>query len=139
MILGEISVKPFEPKTAKPGEEVKRKKELRDFIRDNVSDLDNIVNSCRNKEKVSLDVCFNLYDGVKNNISRYDKDLDNLLKIVLDVLPEYMDNKQENRESGLGIIQNDKQVFEIYSYKRFVQDISQEGIEIFISEFTPKN
>jgi len=139
LVLGKISAKPFEPKTAKPGEEVKRKKELRNFIKDNVSDLDNILNSCRDKKQFSVDVCFNLYDGVKNDTSRYDKDLDNLLKIVLDVLPDYMDNKQENREPGLGIIQNDKQVFEIHSYKQFVQDESQKGIEIIISEFIPKS
>jgi len=129
-----ISVKPSEPKTAKPGEEVTRKKELRDFIKDNISNLNNIINSCRDKEKVSIEVCFNLYDGIKKNTSRYNKDLDNLLKIVLDVLPDYMDNKQENRELGLGIIQNDNRVYEIYSYKKFVQDKSHEGIEITISE-----
>ena len=117
LILGEISVKPFEPKTAKSQEEVRRKKELRDFIKENFSNLDAVINSCRDKEKVIVDVCFNLYDGIKNDTTRYDKDLDNLLKIVLDVLPDYMDNKQEDRELGLGIIQNDKQVFEIHSYK----------------------
>lgn len=138
MILGEITVKPFEPKTAKSQEEVRRKKELRDFIKENSSNLDTVINSCRDKEKVTVDVCFNLYDGIKNDTTRYDKDLDNLLKIVLDVLPDYMDNKQEDREIGLGIIQNDKQVFEIHSYKKFVQDISQEGIDIIISEFITK-
>lgn len=135
LILGKISVKPFEPKTAKPGDEVSRKIDLRDFIKNNISDLDDIINSCRDKSYVSIEVCFNLYDGIKNDVSRYNKDLDNLLKIVLDVLPDYMDNKQENREPGLGIIQNDKQVFEINSYKKFVQNTSQEGIEIIISEW----
>ena len=135
MILKKFEAKPFEPKTAKPGEEVKRKIELRDFIENNVSNLDDVINSCRDKEKVSVEICFNLYDGIKNDTSRYNKDLDNLLKIVLDVLPDYMDNKKENRESGLGIIQNDNQVYEIHSYKKFVQDIAEEGIEIVISEW----
>ena len=135
MILGEIHAKPFVPLTAKSQEEVTRKIELRDFIKNNSSNLDSVVNPCRDKEKVSVDICFNLYDGVKNDTTRYDKDLDNLLKIVLDVLPDYMDNKSVNREPGLGIIQNDKQVFEIHSYKKFVQDTSQEGIDIIISEW----
>ena len=135
MSLGKICIKPFEPKTAKTQEEVARKIELRDFIKENFSNLDNVIKSCRDKEKVSVDVCFNLYDGIKKDMSRYDKDLDNLLKIVLDVLPDYMDNKTDNREPGLGIIQNDKQVFEIHSYKKFVQDTSQEGIDITISEW----
>jgi Holliday junction resolvase RusA-like endonuclease len=135
MNLGIILIQNFEPKTAKPGDEVVRKKELRDFIKNNVSNLDDIVNSCRDKEKVSIKVCFNLYDGIKNDTSRYNKDLDNLLKIVLDVLPDYMDNKQENREKGLGIIQNDNQVYEIHSNKNFVHDTTEEGIEITISEW----
>ena len=135
MMLGKILVKPFEPKTAKTGQEVSRKIELRDFIKNNILTLDNVISSCRDKEKVSVEICFNLYDGIKNDTSRYDKDLDNLLKIVLDVLPDFMDNKSENRETGLGIIKNDKQVFEIHSYKKFVQDTSQEGIDITISEW----
>lgn len=135
MMLGKILVKPFEPKTAKTGQEVTRKIELRDFIKNNILTLDNVISSCRDKEKVSVEICFNLYDGIKNDTSRYDKDLDNLLKIVLDVLPDFMDNKSENRETGLGIIKNDKQVFEIHSYKKFVQDTSQEGIDITISEW----
>lgn len=139
MILGNISVKPFEPKTAKPGEEVQRKKDLRDFIKNNITDLQTIINSCHDQEQVSLEVCFNLYDGIKKDTSRYDKDLDNLLKIVLDVLPDFMDNKVENRESGLGIIHNDNQVFEIHSYKKFIQEPSIEGIEIIISKFMPKS
>ena len=139
LVLGEISVKPFEPKTATPGEEVQRKKDLRDFVIENITTLADVKNSCRDKEKFTVEVCFNLYDGIKKDKSRYEKDLDNLLKIVLDVLADYMDNKQENRESGLGIIRNDKQVFEIYSYKKFVQDTSEEGIDIIISEFVPKS
>ncbi len=135
MMLGKILVKPFEPKTAKTGQEVARKIELRDFIKNNILTLDDVISSCRDKEKVSVEICFNLYDGIKNDTSRYDKDLDNLLKIVLDVLPDFMDNKSENRETGLGIIKNDKQVFEIHSYKKFVQDTSHEGIEITISEY----
>ena len=135
MILGEIHAKPFIPLTAQSKEDVARKIELRDFIKNNVSSLDDAISSCREKDKVSVEICFSLYNGVKNDVSRYDKDLDNLLKIVLDVLPDYMDNKAENRETGLGIIKNDKQVFEIHSYKKFVQDKSQEGIDIIISEW----
>jgi len=134
-ILGQIPIREFIPLTAKPGEEVQRKKDLRDYIIKNNSNISEIKDSCRNKEKLSLDVCFNLYDGDKNDTSRYSKDLDNLLKIVLDVLPDYMDNKQENPELGLGIIKNDNQVFEIHSYKQFVQDTSKEGIEITIFEW----
>jgi len=137
-ILAQIPVIPFVPLTAKPGEEVQRKKDLRDHIIKNISNLSEIRDSCRGKERLSLDVCFNLYAGDSKDSSRYSKDLDNLLKIVLDVLPDYMDNKQENREMGLGIIQNDNQIFEIHASKQFVFDESLEGIKIIISNYLVK-
>ncbi|MCV0411386.1 RusA family crossover junction endodeoxyribonuclease [Nitrosarchaeum sp.] len=133
--LGTLIVKPFQPMTAKSQEEVTRKKDLRDFIIDNISNLSDVKNSCKDIKTVSVEVCFNLYNGEKNDTSRFCKDLDNLLKIVLDVLADYMDNKTENREFGLGIIRNDNQVSEIYSYKKFVQDPNLEGIDITIFEW----
>ena len=135
MSLGKISVKPFEPKTATPGKEVQRKKDLRDFILKNSLNVNDVIDACINKERISVEVRFNLFDGNKKDVSRYDKDLDNLLKIVLDVIPKYMDNKQTDREPGLGIIKNDNQVFEVHSYKKFTQDPSLEGIEIIFSEW----
>ena len=133
--LGILHVKPFIPLTAKTQEEVQRKKDLRNFIINNISNLSEVKNSCKDAKTVSIEVCFNLYDGDKNDASRYCKDLDNLLKIVLDVLAEYMDNKSIDREFGLGIIRNDNQVSEIYSYKKFVQVLNLEGIDIAIFEW----
>ena len=65
-------------------------------------------------------------------MSKYNKDLDNLLKITLDVLPKYMDNKKENK--GLGIIENDNLVNEIHAEKIFVKEDAKQGIDIEISK-----
>ena len=136
MILFKTSVIGFEPKTAGPSKEVvKRKEELRDAILAIVKDLDSIKN-CRGKD-LSLNVCFNLYKDPKQT-KAYEKDLDNLLKILLDVLPEHMDNTQ-NKKIGLGLIDdnNDYKIFEIHCSKKLVTNKAQEGVDIEISEHIP--
>ena len=132
-MLGKISVLGFEPKTAKPGEEVKRKIELRDRIKNTVPNLGVIAAKCRQK-KLSLTITFYLYAGETNDTSRYTKDLDNLLKIVLDVLPEYMDS--EKKEVGLGLIESDRDdlVHEIHAKKEFVLDLRKEGVSLELFE-----
>ena len=44
-----------------------------------------------------------------------------------------MDNQQRNE--GLGLIENDKRIFEIHAGKEFVSDEELEGIDIEISEW----
>jgi len=135
MILFKISITDFEPKTAGHGDEVERKEKLRDAIWKEITDHSARKN-CRGKD-LSLNVCFNLYKDPKQS-SRYEKDLDNLLKILLDVLPEHIDNS-EKRNYGLGFIDdnNDYRIFEIHCEKKLVDDITQEGLDIEISEYIP--
>ena len=59
----------FEPKTAKPGEEVARKIELRDTIRRRTHNLDEIREHCKEK-KIALDICFYLNKEKIKNVSR---------------------------------------------------------------------
>jgi len=54
--------------------------------------LPSVRNSCRNK-RLSLDVCFRLLGDTAES-GRKTKDLDNMLKILLDVLPDYMDREK---------------------------------------------
>jgi len=133
-LIGKLSIREFEPKTAKPGEEVKRKIQLRNFISKNTKNLTEMRNFCRGK-KLTLEICFYLYSGEPKDTSRYTKDLDNLLKIVLDVLPEFMDS--EHKEHGLGLIEKDKDdlIFEVHASKELVSDKKLEGIDIEISEW----
>ena len=125
------SIHGFEPLTAGHGDEVERKERLRNAILESIKDS-TLQNNCRGKD-LSLNVCFNLYKDPKQP-KRYEKDLDNLLKILLDVLPEHMDNT--NKEAGLGLIDDnyDYKIFEIHCKKRLVMDMAQEGYDIEIAE-----
>ena len=133
VMLGSICVMGFEPKTASSKNVVKRKKELRDKIKETATDLESLKRNCRDK-KLFLKVCFYLHSGNNGNSSK-PKDLDNLLKIILDVLPEYMDVKK--KEQGLGIIKDtsDDLVYEIYAKKEYVSDPQKAGICIELHEF----
>lgn len=132
-----IKVREFEPLTAS-SDVVERKKKLRDEIEIKTKNLDEIREFCQDK-KLSITVKFFLYDGSKdgkpNPEGRIKKDLDNLLKIVLDVLPEKMDSDGKN--DGLGLIKKDYDhlVYEIKSTKKIVYDKDEEGIDIVISQW----
>jgi len=61
---------------------------------------------------------------------RANKDLDNLLKVVFDVLCEYMDENEKN--PGLGLMKNDKMIFEVHATKKTVTMKKDEGLDIKI-------
>jgi len=131
-LLGNISIREFEPKTAKPGDEVERKIELRNFIQKKINNLSEIQQSCRNIEKFSVNVKFYLWGGSKVD-GRTKKDLDNLLKIVCDVLADYMDKAKINE--GLGIMRTDNAIHEIHCSKDIVELEDDEGMDIEIAEW----
>jgi Holliday junction resolvase RusA-like endonuclease len=129
MSLGRISIRRFEPKTSRTKKDVERKIELRNKIRASRSNLPEIRKNCENK-KVRLKIIFYLSKQRIENESKYKKDLDNLLKITLDVLPKFMD--KENKNKGLGIIENDEMVYEIKTKKIFVKKDIEQGMDIEI-------
>jgi len=132
-----IKIRDFEPLTAS-SDVVNRKMNLKEKIENETKNLDEIREFCLDK-KLSIIVKFFLYDGSKDGIpqpeGRIKKDLDNLLKIVLDVLPEKMDTDGKN--DGLGLIKRDYDhlVYEIKSTKKIVYDKDEEGIDIVISQW----
>ncbi len=67
------------------------------------------------------------------------KDLDNLLKILFDVLSYDMiqDNKDEDLR-GLGFMKDDEMVFEVRSSKSIVTTKDEMGFEISIYETSKK-
>jgi Holliday junction resolvase RusA-like endonuclease len=130
-VLGKISIRRFEPKTTKTKKDVKRKIQLRNKIRASRSNLSQIRKNCENK-KVSLKIIFHLSKERIEDESKYQKDIDNLLKIVLDVLPKFMDKGEKNK--GLAIIDNDESVYEIKTKKVFVKKDVDQGIDIEISK-----
>jgi len=132
-----IKIRDFEPLTAS-SDVVNRKNDLKEKIENDTKNLEEIQEFCQGK-KLSITVRFFLYDGSKDGNpqpeGRTKKDLDNLLKIVLDVLPEKMDSELEN--DGLGLIKRDYDhlVYEIKSTKKIVYKKDEEGIDIVISQW----
>ena len=135
-VLFNVKVRDYIPLTAGHGDEVKRKEELLKKILDSINDDSGNHENCLDK-KLSLNVCYNLYYD-KKNPQRYDKDLDNLLKLLLDVLPQHMDNTPDPKPEGLGLMRDsdDKMIFEINCSKILVEDESEEGLDIEIKEVT---
>lgn len=132
--LFKVQVRDYIPLTAGHGDEVVRKEKLLEKILNSVDDDSGNPDDCLDK-KLSLTVCYNLYHDEKNP-QRYDKDLDNLLKLLLDVLPQHMDNTPDPKPEGLGLMRDneDKMIFEIHCSKNLVKDESDEGLYIEIKE-----
>ncbi len=131
-VLLKVNATGFAPLTA--GKNAReRKKTLRDRIKTSIANLDETRAGCREKD-LALSVVFSLLETSEEG--RKKKDLDNLLKLLLDVLSDYMMAKgTPDRESGLGLISDDEQVYEIHCMKRIVSDPKEEGIELEIREF----
>ncbi len=127
-----ISIKGYVPKTYRTND-VERKEELRDRILSKISNLAEIQKNRRGK-RLSLDVCFNLFSDTDVE-GRKIKDLDNLLKILCDVLPEFVDRGKKIK--GVGLIEEDRDdmIFEINCKKRLVRLESDEGIDFSIYEY----
>ena len=132
-VLFKVEVRGYEPLTAGHGDEVIRKEKLRDEIINSINSDSGNPKNCLDKH-LSLNVCYNLFHDEKNP-QRYEKDLDNLLKLLLDVLPQHMDNTDPTRE-GLGLMRDnhDKMIFEINCSKKLVDDNKKEGLDLQIKE-----
>ena len=135
MELGKLSIRKFTPKTAKKGKQTTfRKKELQEaFVDQNKRDLAELQEICKGK-KLSLDVTFYLNENTPDK-SSYKKDLDNLLKILMDVIKEEMDDDEKKIGLGLVIKNKDEEVYEIVCRKKFVSSEEAEGIDLIVSEW----
>ena len=137
MSLFEVNLRGFEPHTFHTGAGyAKVKKELREAILREVGQEK--ISESRSKifgNPVKLKILFRLWRGAENvTDTRSKKDLDNLLKPVLDVLQRNSD--AQNNELGLNIIENDKLVYELDVKKQIVERQEEEGvrIEIFLAD-----
>jgi len=135
-VLFKVQVRNYIPLTAGHGDEVERKEKLLEKIQESMDDDSGNPENCLDKY-LSLNVCYNLLHD-KKNPQRYEKDLDNLLKLLLDVLPQHMDNTPAPNPKGLGLMRDnhDKMIFEINCNKILVEDESEEGLDIKIKEVT---
>src|SRR3989442_548190 len=128
-ILLALTIARFEPLTPGNGQNIGEKKEkLANAIKERLSndDLERIKHKLAGL-LVGITVVFLLWKGsptVTN--TRPIKDLDNLLKIVFDVL--------RNHPQGLGIIEEDSYIGEVYATKQLVNKEEDEGYRIIIEE-----
>ncbi|MDG6994614.1 MAG: hypothetical protein JRN52_01715 [Nitrososphaerota archaeon] len=135
ILLPKISIA-YIPRTSNR-KDPEKKEELRDRIRAAIvssgNDFEELKQNCLKEDYLSLDVTYRLYNDPKVE-GRSRKDLDNLLKILLDVLPEKLSIQDNKGRKGLGIISDDKdtKIFEICCRKKLVEVESEEGMDLEI-------
>ena len=132
--LGKISIRKFKPKTAKRGKETtQRKKDLKEAFVEQNPRLSELQEKCKEK-KLSLNVTFYLNKETPDK-SSFKKDLDNLLKILMDVIKEEMDDEEKKIGLGLVVKNKDEEIFEIICHKELVSGEDKEGIDLIVSEW----
>jgi Holliday junction resolvase RusA-like endonuclease len=128
--LADIPVIPFEPPTPGSGQDIGAKQgKLRAAILERVSqnELAKFKDACKGR-LVTITLGFFLWKGsTKTTNTRAVKDLDNLMKIIFDVLGK--------GQQGLGILEEDSYICEVYAKKELVEDASEEGLRIIIEEY----
>jgi len=128
-ILLDLTIAPFEPLTPGNGQNIGEKKEkLANAIRERIPEesLERLRRQLAGR-LVGVTVVFLLWKGSPSvTNTRPVKDLDNLLKIVFDVLRQ--------GPKGLGIIEEDSYIGEVYATKQLVSREEDEGYRIIIEE-----
>jgi len=110
VVLPTIEIPDYTPVTANSKKRVERKKELYRKLKKAIgSDLTKIKKLSK-KYPLTIDVHYYLLESSKSGKSK--KDLDNLLKILFDVLSVNMINGQDPIE-GLGLMVDDTYVYKI--------------------------
>jgi Holliday junction resolvase RusA-like endonuclease len=127
--LLDLTIAPFEPLTPGNGQNKGEKKEkLANSIKERLSKeaIEEIRQRLEGK-LVAVTVVFLLWKGSSTvTNTRPVKDLDNLLKIFFDVL--------KKGPLGLGIIEEDSYIGEVYATKQLVSREEDEGYRIIIEE-----
>ncbi len=128
--LVDIPIIPFEPGTPGSGKDVGEKQtKLRSAILERVSqeELSKFKEALKGR-LVTITLGFFLWKGTpKTTNTRAVKDLDNLMKILFDVLGK--------GQQGLGLLEEDSYICEVYAKKELVDDVSEEGLRIIIEEY----
>ena len=128
-VFREIKIRGFNPGTSNK-KKIERKELLKQEIESKIDkDLKKVQSRCKRKPLL-IDVRFYLY--YSDEQGRTKKDLDNLLKILLDVLSVNMINGQ-NPIEGLGIVMDDSDIRKIICEKQIVNSTEREGIDLQIS------
>jgi len=125
-----VEIRDFEPLTDN-NNTIDRKNILLEKIRDKIN-LEKAIKDCQNI-LFSLKVVYHLNIDTKIE-GQYKKDLDNMTKIVADVLTDYLtaQDRQNNQKTGLGLIHDDKDIHELHLVKKFVKCDSKQGLDIIL-------
>ncbi len=127
-----IRIRGFEPRTYS-GKKTINKKKVRDELLNELRASGILYKySDGSKEQVSLRIKFFLFEDLKQS-KRYEKDIDNLLKIVLDSISIYINQADNIR--GVGLIRNDLDVWKVQAEKELVYDARDEGFELEIKKY----
>ena len=113
-VILKTKIHDYSPLTASSNP-VDRKKELLQKLEAKIEDLPKVRKSSKDKQ-LAIEVCYYLLASDKDGKPK--KDLDNLLKILFDVLSENMNNGQEDIHKGLGIMKDDTFVYKIKCEKK---------------------
>jgi hypothetical protein len=131
LLVPKVSLKGFEPSTL--GDNPPQKKiELRDRILKEIEqDLDDYRRKCSDKA-LALEVVFHVSEIKEQGSAR---DLDNMLKVLFDTLPDFIDGNK--KVPGLGLIEDihDNRIWQIDCTKKLVSEPADESIELTIFEW----
>ena len=127
--LPTTEIRNFNPETAS-SHKIKRKKELKKAISKKIGKQHQVILEMVRGRDLFIDVCFYLYQSEQTGTSK--KDLDNLLKILLDVLSVNMVNGQDKKR-GLGFLRDDSQAFKIHCEKKIINNPKNTGLDLKIS------
>lgn len=123
--LLDVTVVPFELLVGSAGEKlVKLKKSIQEKIQPGNLTL---LKEERYARLVTLTVVFYLWKGSGKANPRPAKELSSLLRPIFDVL--------QTGEQGLGIVEKDSYVCEVYATKELVENEKEEGYRIIMEEF----
>ena len=135
--LVKVRIRNFEPLTAN-NNPMERKAILKDRIKEQIN-LAKARKDCEGK-LFSLKITYYLNDNTDIE-GKYKKDLDNMTKIVSDTLADYLSqqDKDRNEKTGLGLIRDDKDIHEMYTGKKFVNNESDQGLDIALYKWDDKH
>lgn len=132
--LVDIPVIPFEPPATGDGHNVAaHQAKVKNAILTKISEPELAKFQQAMKGRlVSITLAFFLWKGsARTTNTRPVKDLDNLMKILFDVLGK--------GPQGLGLLEEDSYVCEVYAKKELVDDEAEEGMRIIIEDYQDDN
>lgn len=125
-----VRIRDFEPQTDNDNI-IERKNDLLAEIKKRI-DLEKAKTKCKDN-LISLKVVYYLNKNTTIT-GKFEKDLDNMTKVVSDVLTDYLTEQdcQNNHKTGLGLIRDDVDIHELHLVKRFVDEDPDQGLDILL-------